>query len=67
VMDVKFINIPKGAQACLTCFDVTNKTSFESVTKWLQELDRYAPENIVIVLVTDSLSFATNQQLTLRF
>ena len=37
--------------AVLCCFDLTDMQSFNNVKYWLQEVDRYAFENVAIVIV----------------
>jgi Ras-related protein Rab-1A len=32
-------------------YDVTNKASFENVKQWMQDLYRYAPEDVELLLV----------------
>jgi len=41
----------RGAHGILLVYDITNPHSYESLPKWLEEVERYAYENIVIVLV----------------
>ncbi|MHA1626675.1 MAG: GTP-binding protein [Candidatus Asgardarchaeia archaeon] len=40
----------RGASGGLVCFDITNRTSFENVGKWIKEAKRYAGD-IPFVLV----------------
>ena len=41
----------RGAHAVIVLFDVTDQASFDNVKKWLQEIDRYACENVNKILV----------------
>jgi len=47
-------------------FDLTNEASFKSLSKWLQEVERYAEEDVVVVLAGNKVdlgqaSFKVNQ------
>ena len=35
----------------LCCFDLTDMVSFQNVKQWLQEVDRYAYDNVTVVIV----------------
>ena len=37
----------KDAQGCLLVYDVTNRASFESLTRWLAESKEYGADNMV--------------------
>mmetsp|Transcript_7715 Transcript_7715/g.8489 ORF Transcript_7715/g.8489 Transcript_7715/m.8489 type:complete len:203 (+) Transcript_7715:80-688(+) len=41
----------RGAQGVIVVFDVTKKDTFHNVVKWLQELERYAAEDVKKLLV----------------
>eukprot|EP01120_Amphizonella_sp_Union-15-10_P003540 TRINITY_DN13964_c0_g1_i1.p1 TRINITY_DN13964_c0_g1~~TRINITY_DN13964_c0_g1_i1.p1 ORF type:complete len:203 (-),score=34.32 TRINITY_DN13964_c0_g1_i1:4-612(-) len=41
----------RGAQGVIVVFDVTKKDTFNNVVKWLQELERYAAEDVKKLLV----------------
>jgi len=45
----------RGAHGMILTFDVTNEQSFRSLGKWLQEVERYAEENVVVVLAGNKL------------
>ena len=42
----------RGAKAALVCFDLTNKTSFDKVKFWVDELKAYAPECLIFLVGT---------------
>lgn len=37
--------------ALLLLYDVTNKTSFDNIRAWMVELDEYAQDDVVILLL----------------
>jgi Ras-related protein Rab-1A len=41
----------RGAQAILIVFDVTNIESFNNVRKWLQEIDMFASDTVIKILI----------------
>ena len=45
----------RGAVGALLVYDVTKRTSFENVEKWLQELREHADSNIVVMLVGNKI------------
>jgi small GTP-binding protein len=45
---VQYEKIPNGV---IISFDVTDESTFENVRQWMQEIDRFASENVCKVLV----------------
>ena len=41
----------RGAQCIMVCFDITDRTSYDHCKTWLQEIERYACENVNKILV----------------
>jgi len=44
-------------------FDLTNPATFKSCSKWLQEVERYAEEDVVVILAGNKSDLATTQRL----
>jgi len=43
----------RGAHGIIVVYDVTDKNSFENVSKWLKEIDSFAGPNVVKLLVAN--------------
>lgn len=41
----------RGAEGCLLVFDVTDRRSFIDLKGWLEDLQKWAEEDVVIMLV----------------
>lgn len=41
----------RGAQGIIVVFDVTSPESFSNVQKWIQEIERYGTDGVIILLV----------------
>jgi len=48
----------RGASGALLVFDLTRRSSFESVTAWLNDLKQIAEEGIVVILVGNKSDLA---------
>jgi len=41
----------RGAHGIVTVFDLTDKNSFEHIEKWMEEINKYAKENVMKFLI----------------
>ena len=41
----------KGAKGAFIVYDITSKTSFDSVDKWIQDLNLYGDKNVTLLLI----------------
>ena len=44
----------KNAAAIILVYDSTNKSSFDKLSSWIEEIDENATEDLLIVAVTSS-------------
>ena len=51
----------RGAHGIIVVYDVTDQESFNNVKQWLHEIDRYACENVSIVLVGTKSDLASRR------
>lgn len=54
----------RGAHACVVIFDVTDAESFRNVPAWLSEIERYAQENVVRILVGNKSDLESKRSVT---
>lgn len=46
----------RGAHAAIIAYDVTRRSTFESVPHWIHEIEQYGAANVVIMLIGTVLS-----------
>ncbi|KAL3876383.1 hypothetical protein ACJMK2_034236 [Sinanodonta woodiana] len=51
----------RDANALLLLYDVTNKTSFDNIRAWLAEINEYAQEDVVIMLLGNKADMAAER------
>ena len=39
-----------GSQGCVIVFDLSNKTSFESLPKWIEEIKNHLPKTVISII-----------------
>lgn len=54
----------KGAHGIILTYDMTDKQSFKDIENWLAEVDKYANENVVKLLVGNKNDLESNRQVT---
>ena len=54
----------KGAKGALIVYDITNKFSFDSVDKWVQDLNSYGDKTITLLLVGNKSDLEEKRQIT---
>lgn len=53
----------RDAHALLLLYDVTNKTSFDNTRAWLGEINEYAQDDVVIMLIGNKADVAAERQI----
>ena len=54
----------KGAKGALIVYDITNKYTFESVDKWVQDLNSFGDKNLTLLLVGNKSDLEDKRQIT---
>jgi len=51
----------RGAQGALVVYDITSRESLDSIPKWLEEIDKYCTQDIVVTLVGNKLDLSEHR------
>jgi len=54
----------KGAHGIIIVYDVTDRDSYECVKQWMCEIDKYAQENVVKLLIGNKNDMAEKRKVT---
>lgn len=54
----------RGAHVCVLVYDVTDRSSFEDVRSWLEELGRTVPKETVIYVVGSKIDMETERKIS---
>ena len=54
----------KGAQAILIIFDLTDKDSFDHLKSWMSDIDKYAKEGVMKVLVGNKSDLTNKREVS---
>lgn len=54
----------KGSIGCLLVYDITNRRTFNEVTKWLTDLRRLCDEHTVIILVGNKVDLESEREVS---
>jgi len=65
----------RGAQGIMVVYDVTDRDSFDNIKNWMGEIDKYAQENVIRVLIANKcdmndkrkVSYEEGQELAKQF
>ena len=52
----------KGAHAILICFDITDRESFEHIRNWMADIDKFAKDGVLRILVGNKCDLEQSRQ-----
>ena len=56
----------KGAHAILVVFDITDRDSFDHVRNWMADIDKFAKEGVLRILVGNKCDLAHSRQVSME-
>ena len=54
----------RGAHCIMVCYDIADRETFKNLPNWLNEINKYASENILIKIVGLKLDLSDDRQVT---
>eukprot|EP01127_Copromyxa_protea_P006235 TRINITY_DN1604_c0_g1_i2.p1 TRINITY_DN1604_c0_g1~~TRINITY_DN1604_c0_g1_i2.p1 ORF type:complete len:191 (-),score=42.85 TRINITY_DN1604_c0_g1_i2:90-662(-) len=57
-------NFFRGSHAIIVVYDVTNSDSFSNVSQWLEEVRKYAPVDVKLILLGNKIDLVESRQVT---
>lgn len=54
----------RGAHGIIMAYDITNKTSFINLEKWLQEIKKYAVDEVTTILIGNKCDLGDSREVT---
>lgn len=54
----------RGAHGVILCYDITDKASFNKLANWLGEIQKFAKEDVVILVVGTKLDLAERREVS---
>ena len=54
----------KGAHAILVVFDITDRDSFDHIRNWMADIDKFAKEGVLRILVGNKCDLTNNRQVS---
>jgi len=55
----------RGALGAVVVYDITRRETFDNITYWLNELQKYTPESMKIVLIGNKVDLDNERQVRL--
>lgn len=56
----------RSANAVVITYDITKKDTFKNVVRWTEDVKKYAPANVIKLLVGNKTDIAENREVTLE-
>ena len=52
----------RGSHGILLVYDITNETTYSSISKWLEEVDKHAPSNAIKMVIGNKSDLKTERK-----